>query len=164
MRDPASLQRTRIDYLLHAAPDRNCVSAEDTRLFNAEPTVGELAFPSDRTGVALALRCEAAAVDAGAAGVALPDEPEPPKAPEAIPSTRPRPSHHRGPQDLPGGLDLADLQHHRGGRLLDPVERSGRVRRADRRGGADRGRWFVSKATFCDLVALSPGAEEVTVG
>ena len=26
------------------------------------------------------------------------------------------------------------------------------------------GRWFVSKATFCDLVALSPGAEEVTVG
>ena len=81
MRDPASLQRSRIDYLLYSAPGRDCMVAGGTGLFNAEPAPGELAFPSDHTGVALALACDAAGVDPDAADVALPDEPEPPAEP-----------------------------------------------------------------------------------
>ena len=81
MADPSSIQSSRIDYLLYSAPGRDCSVGEGTGLFNAEPAAGELAFPSDHTGVALTLVCDAAgAGGVDAAPAALPgesDEPAP---------------------------------------------------------------------------------------
>ena len=207
MGDPASLQRTRIDYLLYSAPGRDCAPVEGTGLFNAAPAVGELAFPSDHTGVALALECGVAAVDAGAAAVALPEEPEPPEAPEpqgqpvdaasaeaitaafetffdgSITDIEVRIDQIEGfsgmreaaRQTFEGSADIGagvrgrveDISRTSSTTaeivysilLNDQVVFDGRI------GGAvlHEGRWLVDKATFCDLVALSPGAEGVTV-
>ena len=77
MTDPDSRQHSRIDYLFYATADRNCSVGSDTGLFNAEPVVGELAFPSDHTGVALTLECATTGADrADATGAALPERPD----------------------------------------------------------------------------------------
>ena len=204
MADPASLQRSRIDYLLYSAPGRDCAVAGGTGLFNSEPAPGELAFPSDHTGVALALACSAAGVDPAAVDLALPDEPEPPAEPESpvdsvateaittafeiffdgsIVDTEARIDQV---EDFTGMREAARLTFESSGDagaavrgrvdsisqtsnttaevaysilLNDQVIFDGRIGEAVL---AD-GRWLVSRATFCDLVALSPSASEITV-
>ena len=205
MRDPASLQRIRIDYLLYSAPDRDCSAADDTGLFNAEPAVGELAFPSDHTGVELALACDAAEVDAVAADLALPDEPEPPDAPEGGPIEEAVAKSIAAAFETYLDGSIVDIEVR-----IDQIEDFAGMREAARqtfesagdagraaRGRVDSisrtssttarvvysillndqvifdgrigeavlvdGRWFVARATFCDLVALSPAAGEITV-
>ncbi len=205
MADPASLQRRRIDYLLYSAPGRDCAVAGGTGLFNAEPAPGELAFPSDHTGVELALACDAAGVGQAAADLALPDEPEPPA------EARGQPVDSVTAQAITTAFEvffdgsLADIEAR-----IDQIEDFAGMREAARltfessgdAGAAVRGRvdsisrtstttaevaysillneqvifdgrigeavlagghWFVSRATFCDLVALSPAAGEVAV-
>ncbi len=54
--DPQSLQTERIDYLF-VFDQRACTPVDPTGLFNAEPAEGDLAFPSDHTGVEATLAC-----------------------------------------------------------------------------------------------------------
>lgn len=54
--DPASRQTERIDYLF-VAGSRDCTPVAPTGLFNGEPAEGDLAFPSDHTGVEATLEC-----------------------------------------------------------------------------------------------------------
>ena len=205
MADPASLQHRRIDYLLYSAPGRDCAVAGGTGLFNAEPAPGELAFPSDHTGLALALACDAAGVDPAASDLALPDEPEPPAEPEGRPvdsvaaeaittafeifidgSIVDIEARIDQIEDFAGMREAARLTFESSGDagaavrgrvdsisrtsittaevaysilLNDQVIFDGRIGEAVL---AD-GRWLVSRATFCDLVALSPSAGEITV-
>ena len=203
MADPASLQRSRIDYLLYSAPGRDCAVAGGTGLFNAEPAPGELAFPSDHTGVALALACDEAGVDPAAAGLALPYEPEPPAEPGGQPvdsasaeaittafevffdgSIADIEARIDQVEDFAGMREAARLTFESSGDtgaavrgrvdsisrtssttaevaysilLNDQVIFDGRIGQAVLVGG----RWLVSRATFCDLVALSPVASEI---
>lgn len=205
MADPNSLQRRRIDYLLYSAPSRDCAVAGGTGLFNAAPAPGELAFPSDHTGVALALVCDAAAVDPAAADLALPDEPEPPAEPGGQPvdsvtaqaittafevffdgSIADAEARIDQIEDFAGMREAARLTFESSGDtgaavrgrvdsisrtsattaevaysilLNDQVIFDGRIGQAVLAGG----RWLVSRSTFCDLVALSPAASEITV-
>lgn len=205
MADPASLQRRRIDYLLYSVPGRDCAVAGGTGLFNAAPAPGELAFPSDHTGVALALACDAAGVDPAAADLALPDEPEPAAEPEGQPvdsvsaeaittafevffdgSVADIEARIDQVEDFAGMRAAARLTFESSGDtgaavrgrvdsisrtstttaevaysilLNDQVIFDGRIGQAVLAGG----RWLVSRATFCDLVALSPAAAEITV-
>ena len=205
MADPASLQRRRIDYLLYSAPGRDCAVAGGTGLFNAEPASGGLAFPSDHTGVALALACDPAAVDPAATDVTLPDEPEPAAEPEGQPvdsvaaeaittafevffdgSIADIEARIDQVEDFAGMREAARLTFESSGDtgvavrgrvdsisrtssttaevaysilLNDQVIFDGRIGQAVLAGG----RWLVSRATFCDLVALSPAAAEITV-
>ena len=205
MRDPASLQHRRIDYLLYRAPDRDCAVSDGTGLFNAEPAPGELAFPSDHTGVALALACDPAMVDRAAVDLALPDEPEPPVEPEgqfvdsaaAEAITAAFETFFDGSivdiearidqiEDFAGMREAARLTFESSGDAgagvrgrVDSISRTSsttaevaysillndQVIFAGRTGEAvlADGRWLVSRATFCDLVALSPAASEITV-
>ena len=205
MADPASLQRSRIDYLMYSAAGRDCAVSDGTGLFSAEPAAGELAFPSDHTGVALTLVCEAAEVDAAAAGVALPDEPEPPAGPEGQPVdsaaaeaiTAAFETYFDGSiidvevridqiEDFDGMREAARQTFESAGDAgaaargrVDSISRTSSTTAQvvysillndqvifDGRIGAAvlaEGRWLVSKATFCDLVALSPAASEITV-
>ncbi len=206
MSDPSSRQSSRIDYLLYSTPDRDCRVGEGTGLFNAEPAAGDLAFPSDHTGVALTLVCDAARTEGtDAAAAALPEAPD-----------------ERGPTDdqpvdeVTAQAITAAFETHLDGSIpdielrIDQVEEFEGMRDAARRmfeavgelGAAVRarvdaisrtsattarvvysiilndqvifdgregeaalidGRWFVSKPTFCDLAALSPIAETITV-
>ena len=205
MADPASLQRRRIDYLLHLAPGRDCVVAGGTGLFNAEPAPGELAFPSDHTGVALALACDEAGVDPAATDLPLPNQPEPAAGPEGHPvdsvtaqaittafevffdgSIIDAEARIDQIEDFAGMREAARVTFEGSGDagvavrgrvdsilrtsattaevaysilLNDQVIFDGRIGEAVLAGG----RWFVSRATFCDLVALSPTASEITV-
>ena len=203
MQDPASLQRRRIDYLLFSAPGRDCAVSGGTGLFNAEPAPGELAFPSDHTGVALALACDAAGVDPDAADVALPDEPERPAEPGDQPVDSASAEAITAAFEVFFDGSIADIEAR-----IDQVEDFAGMREAARltfessgdtgaavRGRVDsisrtssttaevaysillndqvifdgrigeavlaEGRWLVSRATFCDLVALSPVASEI---
>lgn len=203
MADPTSLQHRRIDYLLYSAPGRDCAAAGGTGLFNAAPSPGELAFPSDHTGVALALVCEAAAVDPAASDLALPDEPEPPAEPGGQPVDSASAKAITTAFEVFFDGSIADIEAR-----IDQVEDFAGMREAARltfessgdtgaavRGRVDSisrtsattaevaysillndqvifdgrigeavladGRWFVSRATFCDLVALSPAASEI---
>src|SRR5690606_4054126 len=54
--DPASIQTERIDFLFLGG-ERDCEVDDPTGLFNAGPAEGDLAFPSDHTGVQATLRC-----------------------------------------------------------------------------------------------------------
>jgi endonuclease/exonuclease/phosphatase family metal-dependent hydrolase len=54
--DPESRQTERIDFLF-VGGGRDCESVDPTGLFNGEPADGDLAFPSDHTGVEVTLRC-----------------------------------------------------------------------------------------------------------
>jgi len=54
--DPASTQTERIDFLF-LGPGRSCAAIEPTGLFNADPAEGDLAHPSDHTGVQATLQC-----------------------------------------------------------------------------------------------------------
>ena len=205
MRDAASLQRSRIDYLLYSAPGRDCAVSDGTGLFNAEPAPGALAFPSDHTGVALALRCDRAGVDRAAADLALPDEPEPPAEPEgqfvdsvaAEAITAAFEIFFDGSivdiearidqiEDFAGMREAARLTFESSGDAGAAVR--GRVDSISRTSNTTAevaysillndqvifdgrigeavlvdGRWLVAKATFCDLVALSPAASEIAV-
>ena len=205
MGDPDSRQRSRIDYLLYSAPGRDCAVSDGTGLFNAEPAPGELAFPSDHTGVVLALACDAAEVDAVAPALALPAEPEPPDRPEGQPVdsvaseaiTAAFETFFDGSiadsevridqvEDFAGMREAARHTFESSGDAgaavrgrVDSISRTSSVTAevaysillndqvifAGRIGEAvlDGGRWFVSKATFCDLVALSPAASEIAV-
>ncbi len=58
--DPTSIQTERIDFLF-VDEGRSCVPVDPTGLFNAEPAEGELAHPSDHTGVQATLRCPTSA-------------------------------------------------------------------------------------------------------
>ena len=205
MADPASLQRRRIDYLLFSAPGRDCAVAGGTGLFNAEPASGGLAFPSDHTGVALALACDAGGVDPAVADLALPDEPEPAAEPESQPVDSVAAEAITTSFEVFFDGSIADIEAR-----IDQVEDFAGMREAARltfessgdtgaavRGRVDSisrtssttaevaysillndqvifdgrigqavlaaGRWLVSRATFCDLVALSPAAAEITV-
>ncbi|MCY3650473.1 MAG: hypothetical protein F4Y99_13355 [Acidimicrobiaceae bacterium] len=203
MADPASLQHRRIDYLLFSAPGRDCAVAGGTGLFNAKPAPGELAFPSDHTGVALALVCVAAAVDPAASDLALPDQPEPPTGPGGQPvdpvtaqaittafevffdgSIADIEARIDQIEDFVGMREAARLTFESSGDtgaavrgrvdsisrtssttaevaysilLNDQVIFDGRIGEAV----LAEGRWLVSMATFCDLVALSPVASEI---
>ena len=205
MRDPASRQRSRIDYLLYAAVGRDCAVAGGTGLFNAEPAPGELAFPSDHTGVMLTLACDAAEVDAAAADVALPGEPEPSAEPGGQPVDSVSAEAITTAFEVFFDGSVADVESR-----IDQIEGFAGMREAARRtfesagaagagvrGRVDSisrtsgtiaevaysillndqvifagrigeavlagGRWLVSKATFCDLAALSPAASEIEV-
>ena len=203
MADPASLQRSRIDYLLYSAPGRDCSVWGGTGLFNAEPAPGELAFPSDHTGVALALACDEAGVDPTAADLALPDHREPADGPEGQPvdavtaqaitaafevffdgSITDVETRIDQIEDFVGMREAARLTFESSGDtgaavrgrvdsisrtssttaevaysilLNDQVIFDGRIGEAV----LAEGRWLVSRATFCDLVALSPVASEI---
>lgn len=206
MADPSSLQSSRIDYLLHSAPGRDCAVGKNTGLFNAEPAAGEIAFPSDHTGVALTLECDAVdaeAVDAATAGlVEAPSEPAPTGGQpvddvtaEAI--TTAFETYMDGSiedielridqaEDFAGMREAARLMFEATAELgaavraqVDAISRTSattarfvysillndQVIFDGREGEAVLidGRWFVSKATFCDLAALSPAAEDITV-
>ena len=204
--DPSSIQTSRIDYLLYATANRDCSVGEGTGLFNAEPAAGELAFPSDHTGVALTLVCDVTAMGApDAAAVALPDEPD-----------GPEPAGGQQVDEVTAEAITAAFETYLDGSIgdielrIDQVEDFGGMREAVRQtfesvgeaGAAVRarvdsiartssttaaviysimlndqvvfdgrageavlidGRWFVSKATFCDLLALSPAAETLIV-
>ena len=205
MGDPDSRQRSRIDYLLYSAEGRDCAVSDGTGLFNAEPAPGELAFPSDHTGVALALACDAAGVDPAASDLAMPDEPEPPAEPEDRPvdsvaaeaittafeiffdgSIADIEARIDQIEDFAGMREAARLTFESSGDAgaavrgrVDSIARTSnttaevaysillndQVIFAGRIGEAvlDGGRWLVSKATFCDLVALSPAASEIAV-
>ena len=202
MSDPASRQSSRIDYLMYWAGGRSCSVAEGTGLFNAEPATGELAFPSDHTGVTLTLVCDAVGADlADPSAAALPEVPAEPVAADGQ------------PVDAASGEAItAAFETYLDGSITDIDLRIGQVEdfagmreaaqetfdRVGDTGAAARGRvdsisrtssttarviysillndqvifdgrpgeavlidghWFVSKATFCDLLALSPGAE-----
>ena len=54
--DPESRQTERIDFLFLGG-ERACEAVDPTGLFNGEPADGDLAFPSDHTGVEATLRC-----------------------------------------------------------------------------------------------------------
>jgi endonuclease/exonuclease/phosphatase family metal-dependent hydrolase len=56
LEDPESQQRERIDFLF-VGGDRDCEVVDPTGLFNGEPAAGDLAFPSDHTGVVATLSC-----------------------------------------------------------------------------------------------------------
>ncbi|HYF45373.1 MAG TPA: endonuclease/exonuclease/phosphatase family protein, partial [Acidimicrobiales bacterium] len=56
LEDPESIQTERIDYLFIGG-DRDCDPVEPTGLFNPGPAEGDLAHPSDHTGVLAELRC-----------------------------------------------------------------------------------------------------------
>ena len=202
--DPSSRQNSRIDYLLYSvATGRGCLVAEGTGLFNAEPASGELAFPSDHTGVALRLVCDEVhmldRVDRTV--LELPEKP-----------AEPVPADSQPVDASTAGAITAAFETYLNGSIsdvelrIDQVEDFDRMREAARetfervgdsgaaaRGRVDSisrtssttarviysillndqvifdgrlgeavlidGRWFVSKATFCDLLALSPGAE-----
>jgi endonuclease/exonuclease/phosphatase family metal-dependent hydrolase len=58
--DPTSIQTERIDFLFFDE-GRSCVPVDPTGLFNAEPADGELAHPSDHTGVQATLQCPTSA-------------------------------------------------------------------------------------------------------
>ena len=203
MADPNSLQRRRIDYLLYSAPGRDCAVAGGTGLFNAAPAPGDLAFPSDHTGVALALACDVAGVDPAAADLALPDQPEPAAGPGDQPVDSVTAQAITTAFEVFFDGSIADIEAR-----IDQVEDFAGMREAARvtfesfgetgaavRGRVDSisrtssttaevaysillndqvifdgrigeavlagGRWFVSRATFCDLVALSPAASEI---
>ena len=205
MSDPASRQSSRIDYLLHSAERRDCAVGEGTGLFSAEPAAGELAFPSDHTGVALALVCDPDTGRVDPTTIALPEEPAEPAQTDGQ------------PVDAASGEAItAAFETYLDGSITDIDLRIGQVedfvgiREAARetfdrvgdtgaaaRGRVDSisrtssttarviysillndqvifdgrlgeavlvdGRWFVSKATFCDLLALSPAADAITV-
>jgi hypothetical protein len=57
LENPDSKQTERIDYIL-LGPQRPCDVGSPTGLFNAEPAAGELAVPSDHTGVEATLECD----------------------------------------------------------------------------------------------------------
>ena len=203
MADPASLQRSRIDYLLYSAPGRDCSVWGGTGLFNAEPAPGGLAFPSDHTGVALALACDAAGVDPSASDLSLPAEPEPAAEPEGQPVDSASAEAITTAFEVFFDGSIADIEAR-----IDQIEDFAGMREAARltfegsgdtgaavRGRIDsisrtssttaevaysillndqvifdgrigeavlaEGRWLVSRATFCDLVALSPVASEI---
>ena len=205
MADPSSVQSSRIDYLLYSAPGRDCSVGEGTGLFNAEPAAGELAFPSDHTGVMLTLVCDLAGVEGvDAAAAALPEEPD-----------EPAPADGQPVDEVTAEAIAAAFETYLDGSItdievrIDQVEDFEGMREAARQvfeqvgeaGAAVRarvdsisrtsattaqvvysillndqvvfdgrvgeavltdGRWFVSKATFCDLMALS-GADALTV-
>ena len=205
MADPSSVQSSRIDYLLYSAPGRDCSVGEGTGLFNAEPAAGELAFPSDHTGVVLTLVCDLAGVEGvDAAAAALPEEPD-----------EPAPADGQPVDEVTAEAIAAAFETHLDGSIsdievrIDQVEDFEGMREAARQvfeqvgeaGAAVRARvdsisrtsattarvvysillndqvifdgrigeavlidgsWFVSKATFCDLMALS-GADTLTV-
>ncbi len=69
LEDPTSLQTERIDYLF-VLDQRNCEAVPPTGLFNGEPAEGELAFPSDHTGVQATLACPTTTAQVEAAGTA----------------------------------------------------------------------------------------------
>ena len=206
MADPSSIQSSRIDYLLYSAPSRDCSVGEGTGLFNAEPAAGDIAFPSDHTGVALTLVCdsvEAEAVDAAAA--ALPEAPAEPAPSEGQPVddvtaeaiTAAFETYMDGSiedielridqaEDFDGMREAARLMFEATAELgaavraqVDAISRTSattarfvysillndQVVFDGREGEAVLidGRWFVSKATFCDLAAISPVAEDITV-
>jgi endonuclease/exonuclease/phosphatase family metal-dependent hydrolase len=77
MIDPSSSQRRRIDYLFFDPGSTECAVGDGTGMFNAEPASGDLAYPSDHTGVVLVLECEPAGGTDDAVVPTLPDEPEP---------------------------------------------------------------------------------------
>jgi endonuclease/exonuclease/phosphatase family metal-dependent hydrolase len=56
LEDPESRQVERIDYLF-VDDRRGCVPVDPTGLFNGEPAEGDLAYPSDHTGVQATLAC-----------------------------------------------------------------------------------------------------------
>ena len=198
MTDPSSIQNSRIDYLLYRAPGRDCSVGEGTGLFNAEPAVGELAFPSDHTAVALTLVCDAAepeGVDLVTAG--LPEEFDEPDAADGQPVdditaetiTTTFETYLDGSiadielrigqvEDLEGLRDTARQVFEEVGAAgaaargrVDSISRTSATTASvvysillndqvifDGRDGEavlTGGRWFVSKATFCDLLALS---------
>ena len=206
MADPSSIQSSRIDYLLYSAPGRDCSVGEGTGLFNAEPAAGELAFPSDHTGVALTLVCDAAGTDGvDAAAAALPEAPDEPAPADVQPVDEVTAeaiaiafeTHLDGSisdmevridqvEDFEGMREAARRMFEEVGELgaavrarVDAISRTSattarvvysillddQVIFDGREGGAVviGGRWFVSKATFCDLAALSPAADSVTV-
>jgi len=206
MADPSSRQRSRIDYLLYSAPGRDCSAGDGTGLFNAEPAAEDLAFPSDHTGVALTLVCDAAEVDGvDAAAAALPEAPADPVPVEGHPIdevtaqaiTAAFETYMDGSiedmelridqaEDFPGMREAARLMFEATAEIgagvrarVDSISRTSaatarivysillddQVIFDGREGEAvlSAGRWFVAKATFCDLAALSPVAEEITV-
>jgi hypothetical protein len=68
LRDPASKQSQRIDYLWLGGP-RQCRVVGPTGLFNGEPATngpGGLAYPADHTGVQAAIECETSAAQRNA--------------------------------------------------------------------------------------------------
>jgi endonuclease/exonuclease/phosphatase family metal-dependent hydrolase len=56
LENPDSKQTERLDYVW-LGPQRACDVESPTGLFNAEPATGDLAFPSDHTGVQATLKC-----------------------------------------------------------------------------------------------------------
>ena len=206
MADPSSTQRSRIDYLLYSAPGRDCSVGEGTGLFNAEPASGGIAFPSDHTGVALTLVCDAVeAEEVDPAAAVLPDAPTEPAPAEGPPVddvtaesiTAAFETYMDGSiedidlridqaEDFDGMREAARLMFEATAELgaavraqVESVSRTSvttarfvysvllndQVIFDGREGEAVliEGRWFVSKATFCDLAALSPVAEDITV-
>lgn len=204
--DPSSRQSSRIDYLLYSAPGRDCSVGEGTGLFNAEPAAGGLAFPSDHTGVALTLECDAAGDDGvDATTAALPEAPADPAPVEGHPIdevtaqaiTAAFETYMDGSiedmelridqaEDFPGMREAARLMFEATAEIgaavraqVDSISRTSattarivysillndQVIFDGREGEAVLigGRWFVAKATFCDLAALSPVAEDITV-
>ncbi len=208
MTDPASQQKVRIDYLFYSAADRDCSPGPDTGLFNAEPAVGELAFPSDHTGVALTLQCLttqsdiAAAVDSDLAE--LPD-PDPGATPEGLPANDATRAAISAAFELfldgsisDVGLRAAQVEDSPGVQqaVIKTFSQVGQVG-AEARGRVESVRltssvtaevtysilvanqvamtgrigeailvdqqWFVSKTTFCDLVAIGGQAEGLDV-
>ena len=206
MSDPANRQSRRIDYLLFSAPDRDCSVGEGTGLFNAEATAGELAYPSDHTGVALTLVCDVAGADRlGVDAAALPEEPDGPAPVDAQPvdevtaeaiaaafetyldgSISDRGLRIDQVEDFDGMRSAARETFERVGDTgaaargrIDSISRTSsttarvvysillndQVIFDGRLGEAVLvdGRWLVSRATFCDLLTLSPGADLLTV-
>lgn len=203
---PSSRQSSRIDYLLYSAPGRDCSAGESTGLFNAEPAAGDLAFPSDHTGVALTLVCDAAGDDGVDATTAtLPEAPADPVPVEGHPIdevtaqaiTAAFETYMDGSienmelridqaEDFPGMREAARLMFEATAEIgaavraqVDSISRTSaatarivysillndQVIFDGREGEAVLigGRWFVAKTTFCDLAALSPVAEDITV-
>ena len=204
--DASSVQSSRIDYLLYSTANRDCSVGEGTGLFNAEPAAGNLAFPSDHTGVALTLVCDITGMGApDTAATALPEEPDEPAPADSQPVDEITAeaiaaafeTHLDGSisdievridqvEDFEGMREAARQMFEEVGELgaavrarVDAISRTSattaqvvysillndQVVFDGREGGAVLidGRWFVSKATFCDLTALSPAAETLTV-
>ncbi|MDH3755563.1 MAG: hypothetical protein OEU32_17000 [Acidimicrobiia bacterium] len=199
--DPSSTQVRRIDYLFHLAIGRQCAVGDDTGLFNAEASPGELAFPSDHTGVQLTLVCRTTENDlAAAVDAPLPDD-EPtvaadtggaPDPATAAAITSAFETFFDGSADLELRAaqleDSADLR----GSFFDAFARAGGPA-ADTRARVDsisltsgdtadvrytvlvadqvvfdrlagvavraESRWFVSRATYCDVAALVPAGD-----
>lgn len=72
LEDPDSRQVERIDYLFYDE-GRGCRAVDPTGLFNGDPAEGDLAYPSDHTGVQLTLQCPTteAQVEAATAATVL---------------------------------------------------------------------------------------------